>query len=136
MAACTTTKALNIQVVEKSDSRGILEALVRLGCEATWPKFLYCDADSAILKIMKEMEVDIRDLQYRLHTEHGAVFEVCPVGGHERQGLVERRIATVQSSFKEMAALLTLLLFFLLKQYSIQALRHQHCWPLASLCQQ
>ena len=51
---------------------------------------------------MKETEVDIRDVQYRLHTEHGAMFEVCPVGGHERQGLVERRIATVQSSFKDM----------------------------------
>ena len=82
VAACTTTKALNIQVVDKSDSRGILEALVRLGCEAGWPKFFYCDADSAILKIMEEMEVEIRDLQYRLHAEYGAVFEVCPVGGH------------------------------------------------------
>ena len=102
VAACTTTKALNIQVVDKSDCRGILEALVRLGCEATWPKLFYCDGDSAILKIMQEMEVDIRDMQYRLHTEYGAVFEVCPVGGHERQGLVERRIATVQSSLKEM----------------------------------
>ena len=102
VAACTTTKALNIQVVDKSDSRGILEALVRLGCEASWPKLFYCDSDSAIIKIMKEMEVDIRDVQYRLQTEHGAVFEVCAVGGHERQGLVERRIATVQYSFKEM----------------------------------
>ena len=102
VGACPTTKALNIQVVDKSDSRGILEALVRLGCEASWPKLFYCDADSAILKIMRELEVDIRDMQYRLYTEHGAKFEVCPVGGHERQGLVERRIATVQSSLKEM----------------------------------
>ena len=102
VGACPTTKALNIQVVDKSDSRGILEALVRLGCEASWPKLFYCDADGAILKIMQEMEVDIRDIQYRLYTEHGAKFEVCPVGGHERQGLVERRIATVQSSLKEM----------------------------------
>ena len=102
VAACTTTKALNIQVVDKSDCRGILEALIRLGCEAGWPKFFYCDADSAILKIMEELNVEIRDLQYRLHAEYGAVFEVCPVGGHERQGLVERRIATVQSSLKQM----------------------------------
>ena len=102
VAACTTTKALNIQVVDKSDCRGILEALVRLGCEAGWPKFFYSDADSAILKIMEELNVEIRDLQYRLHAEYGAVFEVCPVGGHERQGLVGRRIATVQSSLKQM----------------------------------
>ena len=102
VGACPTTRALNLQVVDKSDSRGIIEALVRLGCEATWPKLFYCDADSAIIKILKEMEVDIRDVQYRLFTEHGAMFEVCPVGGHNRHGLVERRIATVQSSFKEM----------------------------------
>ena len=102
VAACTTTKALNIQVVDKSDTRGILEALSRLGCEATWPKFFYCDADSAILKIMKDMNVELRNFQYQLYSEHGAIFEVCPVGGHERQGLVERRISTVQSSLKEL----------------------------------
>ena len=89
-------------LLDKSDTRGILEALVRLGCEATWPKFFYCDADSAILKIMREMDVSLRNLQYELFSEHGATFEVCPVGGHERQGLVERRIRTVQSSLKEM----------------------------------
>ena len=51
---------------------------------------------------MREMDVSLRNLQYELFSEHGAVFEVCPVGGHERQGLVERRIRTVQSSLKEM----------------------------------
>ena len=56
VGACPTTRALNLQVVDKSDSRGILEGLLRLGCEATWPKLFYCDADSAILKILTGME--------------------------------------------------------------------------------
>ena len=60
----------------------------------------YCDNDSAIVKIMVELEVILRDIQTRLYTEHRAKFEVCAVGGHEEQGLVERRIQTVQNSIK------------------------------------
>ena len=102
VGACPTTKAINLQVVDKSDARGILEALIRLGCEATWPKLFYCDDDSAIVKIMLELEVNLKDIQYKLYTEYGAKFEICAVGGHEKQGLVERRIQTVQNSFKEL----------------------------------
>ena len=102
VGACPTTKALNLQVVDKSDTRGVLEALIRLGCEVGWPKLFFCDADSVFMKIMAEIEVSLSDVQYNLYTEYGATFEVCPVGGHERQGLVERRIQTVQKSFNDL----------------------------------
>ena len=102
VGACPTTKTLNLQVVDKSDTKGVLEALVRLGCEVGWPKMFFCDADSVFLKIMKEVEVELSDIQYNLYHEYGTIFEVCPVGGHERQGLVERRIQTVQKSFKDL----------------------------------
>ena len=102
VAACTTTKALNIQVVDKSDSRGILEALLRLGCEVGWPKLFLCDQDRTIMKTLKDIKVDLRDINYKLYTEHGAKLEVCGVGGHYRHGLVEGRIRTVQESLKDL----------------------------------
>ena len=54
------------------------------------------------MSVLRETKVNLRDLKYRLYTEHGARFEVCSVGGHYRHGLVERRIKTVQDSMKEL----------------------------------
>ena len=62
----------------------------------------FTDADSVFLRIMKEIEIELSYIQHNLYPENGAIFEVCPVGGHKRQGLVERRIQTVQKSFKDM----------------------------------
>ena len=54
------------------------------------------DADSAILKALREAEVDLRDLQHKLYSEKGVFFTVCPVAGHNFHGQVERVIKSVQ----------------------------------------
>ena len=41
--ACPVTRLINLQVVEKSDSAGILDGLVRLSCETGVPKLLMID---------------------------------------------------------------------------------------------
>ena len=46
------------------------------------------------------MNVDMRDLQLKLHKESGIKFDVCPVGGHNFHGLVERKIRTVQEGLQ------------------------------------
>ena len=98
---CPVTKLTNIQVVEKSDASGILDALTRMFCEAGVPKVLLCDDDSAIVKALREVELDIRNIEHELFTEYGASFKIVPVSGHNMNGLVERAIRTIQQSLEE-----------------------------------
>ena len=98
---CPVTKLANIQVCEKSDASGILDGLTRMFCEAGVPKVLLCDDGSAVVKALREAEIDIRNLEQKLITEYGASFKIVPVSGHNMNGLVERAIRTIQDSLEE-----------------------------------
>ena len=84
-----------------SDASGILDGLTRMFCEAGVPKVLLCDEDSAVVKALREVEVDIRNLEHQLVTEHGTSFKIVPVSGHNMNGLVERAIRTIQHTLEE-----------------------------------
>ena len=98
---CPVTKLCNIQVCETSDASGILDGLTRMFCEAGVPKVLLCDDDSAVVKALREVEIDIRDVEHKLITEHGTSFKIVPVSGHNMNGLVERAIKTIQDTMEE-----------------------------------
>lgn len=93
---CPVTRLVNCQVIEKSDHSGIVDGVTRLASEVGFPKFFMVDQDSSVMKALKEMSVNLRDLQHSLYTEHGVVFTTCPVGGHNMHGHVERVIRSVQ----------------------------------------
>ena len=97
---CPTTKNINLQVIETKSTEGILDGITRLGCEHGVPKYFLVDQESSIVKALNEMEVDMRDLQLKLHKESGIEFKVCPVGGHNFHGLVERKIRSVQDGLQ------------------------------------
>ena len=42
---------------------------------------MFVDQDLGIIAALTNAEVDVRDLQQRIHWEEGAIFTVCPVGG-------------------------------------------------------
>ena len=71
---CPVTKLIN--VCEKSDASGILDGLTRMFCEAGVPKVLLCDDGSAVVKALREVEIDIRNLEQKLVTEHGTSFKI------------------------------------------------------------
>ena len=95
------TRLLNLQVVEKSDGSGIIDAVTRLSCEAGIPKILMMDQDPAIIKALSEVEYEYHDTKMKLHEELGIEFFTCPVSGHNQHGQVERRIRTIQESLAE-----------------------------------
>ena len=99
--ACPVTRLINCQVVEKSDHSGIVDGLTRLAAEVGFPKYLMVDQDGSIMKALKEVTVNMRDLQHRLFTEHGVMFTTCPVGGHNMHGHIERVIRSVQELLDE-----------------------------------
>ena len=99
--ACPVTRLLNLQVIEKSDSSGVIDAVTRLSCEVGIPKILMMDQDPALIKAMSEVEFKYQDTKLKLHEEWGIEFFTCPVSGHNQHGQVERRIRTVQESLAE-----------------------------------
>ena len=98
---CSTTRLVNLQVLEKSDAGGIICGVTRLACEVGLPKFLLCDQDKAIMSALENAEFSYRDLQLKLHHQKGIVFNYCAVGGHESHGLVERVIRSVQQGLDD-----------------------------------
>ena len=93
---CPTTKMVNLQVIESKAADGVVDGVNRLGCEIGIPSFVLVDQDSAIMKVLKEAEVDLKNLQLLLYKERGIKFRTCPVSGHNYHGAVERKIRTVQ----------------------------------------
>ena len=101
VAVCLVTSNVNLQVCEKKDTAAMLEAIVRLACECGYPKFISCDKESSILAALKNIDVNLRDLQHRLYQEHGVILEEAAVGGHDQHGKVERTIRSVQDSLED-----------------------------------
>ena len=99
--ACPVTRIVNLQVIEGEDASCILEGVTRLSCEIGVPKYLMIDGDDTIKKALRELQVDIKDLEHQLHTEKGIIFDVCPVSGHNQHGQVERVIRSVQESLND-----------------------------------
>ena len=95
---CPTTKLTNLQVIESKSADGVAEGITRLGCEVGLPSYVLTDQDSAIMKVLRDANVQVKDLQLLLHKEKGIKFRTCPVSGHNYHGLCERRIRTVQES--------------------------------------
>ena len=88
-------------VAEKSDASGILDAVTRLCCEIGVPNVLLADSDSALVKAIRDMEVNMVNLKLQMFNERGIRFELCSVGGHNEHGLVERSIRSLQDSMEE-----------------------------------
>ena len=98
---CPVTRLTNIQVIEKSDNSGMIDGVTRLSCEVGVPKFVLVDDDSALVKAVQEVEMNLLNTQLALHTEYGIEFSICPVSGHNQHGQVERKIRSIQDSLKE-----------------------------------
>ena len=98
---CPVTRLINLQVIEKSDSSGIVEGLTRLSCEVGVPKVILIDQDSALIKALTEVEFEFVTAKLEVHRALGIEFATCPVSGHNMHGQVERRIRTVQESLEE-----------------------------------
>ena len=74
---CPVTKLINLQVCEKSDASGIIDAFTRMFCESGVPKVILCDEGSASIKGLKNAEIDIRNLEHEIITEYGTFFQNC-----------------------------------------------------------
>ena len=64
VAVCVVTSNVNLQVCEMKDTAAMLEAFIRLSCECGYPKYISVDKEASILAAMREVQVNLRDLQH------------------------------------------------------------------------
>ena len=98
---CPTSRLVNLQVIEETDAGGIMCGVTRLVCEVGFPKYFFIDQHSPTMAGMGAAEFDFRDLQLRLHRQHGITFDTCSVGGHDSHGHVERVIKSLQQGLDD-----------------------------------
>ena len=101
VSVCITTKAVNLQALEGKDAPAIIDGFTRLSSEVGVPTMVHIDMDSGAMCGFRTAELDIMDLQHKLHTQFGISFSTCPKGGHDQHGLVEAIIKSVQDTFNE-----------------------------------
>ena len=98
---CTTTTTVNIKLLEDYSTSGFLLAFIRFACEVGYPKLMMIDEGSQLVKGCQSMEFSFRDAQHRLNKEYDVEFDCCPVGGHNFNGRVERKIRTIKECIEK-----------------------------------
>ena len=97
--ACAATGTVSTQIIEGRDVESMLCGFNRFFVECCVPKMVFCDKEGGIMKALNEGELDIMDLEGRLHHEQGIQFETCPAQAHSAHGRIERRIRLLQDAF-------------------------------------
>eukprot|EP00111_Clytia_hemisphaerica_P012105 TCONS_00035553-protein len=88
---CATTTTISIKCMEDYSTNAFLQAFTRISCEVGYPRRLLTDEGSQLVKACETLQIDFQDIQRRLFKESNVDFNTCPVGGHNMNGLVERK---------------------------------------------
>ena len=99
---CATTSTVNIKLMGDYSTTAFVFSFIRFACEVGYPKVLLIDDGSQLVKGCENMKLDFVDIKHKLHKEMAVEFEVCPVGGHNVNGKVERRICHIKESLEKL----------------------------------
>ena len=98
---CSTTSTTIIKCMDDYSTPSFVQSFIRFSCDVGFPKKLLCDEGSQLVKACQEMKLSFMDLGSQLHKDINVDFEVCPVGGHNMHGKVERKIREINSSIEK-----------------------------------
>ena len=101
---CCTTSAVSIKIMDNYSTDAFIMVFTRFVCDQGYPKKLYCDGGSQIIKGCQSMTLDFKDIQSKLHRSKDVDLSICPVGGHNMHGKVERKIQEVNKSIEKNVA--------------------------------
>ena len=90
----------SIKVMDDYSTTSFLQAFVRFSAEVGYPKTMLCDQGSQLVKGCESMKLSFKDLQHQLNLDASVELNVCPVGGHNWNGRVERKIQEVRKSIE------------------------------------
>ena len=69
---------VNIKVMASYSTSAFLLGFIRFSCSVGYPKILFPDEGSHLVKGCKEMQLNFTDIRHKLSIEYGVEFEVCP----------------------------------------------------------
>ena len=98
---CATTSTSCIKIMEDYSTTAFLQAFTRFSCEVGYPKILLSDEGSQLVKGCGTMRLKFWDIKIGLHKDVAVELEVCPVGGHNMHGRVERKIQEIKKSIEK-----------------------------------
>ena len=98
---CCTTATVNIKVMEDYSTSSFIFAFIRFSTDCGFPKHLQVDHGSQLVKGCESMKLTFVDVKNRLHRLKGVNFDIVPVGGHNFNGKVERRIRQIKESIEK-----------------------------------
>ena len=97
---CATTSTTSIKVMEDYSSTSFISAFIRFSCEIGYPKILLTDEGSQLVKGCENILISFKDTQHKLSQNCKVEFQICPVGGHNMHGKVERKIKSIRESLE------------------------------------
>ena len=98
---CIATSTIDIRVMEDYSAPAFIEAFIRMSCYAGYQKFLLADQGSQVVSGCDNVKISFKDVKDRLHREKSVEFDTCPVGGHNMNGKVERKIRDIRASLSK-----------------------------------
>lgn len=97
---CCATSAIFINVMDDYSATAFIQSFIRFSSRYGFPKKAFCDEGSQLLKGSKDMRLTFTDIKSRLYKERNIEFETCPVGAHNFNRKVERKIKEVNASLE------------------------------------
>ena len=79
----------------------LIISFTRFASKYGFPKKFFCDEGSQLVKGLTDMKLSFIDIKAKLFRDRGLEFETCPVGAHNMNGKVERKIQEVNRSLKK-----------------------------------
>ena len=98
---CISTSATNIKVMDVYSAQAFIQAFIKFSCEVAYPKFMIIDESIQLIKGCDRRRISFTDSKEKLHPNMMVDFTTCPVGGHNYNGRVERRIKHVKESLEK-----------------------------------
>ena len=95
---CCTTSTTSIKVMDDYSSPAFFLAFTRFVCDSGYPKLVFVNRGSQIMKTFNNAKINFQDTKYKLHYDVDVEFKLCPVDGHVYNGKVERKIREIKQS--------------------------------------
>ena len=87
--------------MEDYSTVSFISAFIRFSAKCGYPKHLQVDHGSQIVKCCDSLKLTYTDIKNRLHRLKSVEFNIIPVGGHNFNGKVERRIRNIKESIEK-----------------------------------
>ena len=87
--------------MEDYSTTAFIQSFVRFSCKIGYPKFLSVDEGSQLVKICESIKLTYTDIKHKLHKDSMEEFDTFPIGGHNHNGKIERRIRQIKESFEK-----------------------------------